>query len=335
MRVLIAYNLAGSDNLADDDTRIQAEYLAALLEQRGQEAILLPLPANATLAHCRDTVAGIARTGDLVWNLVESLMGSARQACMTPSVFQGAGLACTGSGTMALLRSTNKLLAKRILLDNGLPTPPLLDLRGLLHSAPLAEDNWIVKSVWEHASLGLTAESVLHAPDLEQAVEALAGRKQLHGGEWFAEAYIEGRELNVSLLADDTAPGNVPEVLPPAEILFQDWDGERPMIVDHGAKWDENDPVYVRTPRSYDFADTDRELLRRVAALARSCWRVFDLQGYARVDFRVDIQGTPWIIDVNANPCLAPDAGFMAAVHAAGIPSHQALTRIQSASGIR
>ena len=54
----------------------------------------------------------------------------------------------------------------------------------------------------------------------------------------------------------------------------------------------------------------------------------FDLHGYARVDFRVDGEGRPWILEVNANPCLSPDAGFAAALARADIPFHDAVARI-------
>ena len=51
-----------------------------------------------------------------------------------------------------------------------------------------------------------------------------------------------------------------------------------------------------------------------VSDLARELLEAVRLSGYARVDFRVDGDGQPWILEVNANPCLSPDAGFAAAV---------------------
>ncbi|KPK21863.1 MAG: hypothetical protein AMK69_20900 [Nitrospira bacterium SG8_3] len=62
--------------------------------------------------------------------------------------------------------------------------------------------------------------------------------------------------------------------------------------------------------------------------MALACWEVFGLKGYARVDFRVDDSRQPWILEVKANPCLSPDAGFPAAVHQAGIPFTEAVRRI-------
>ncbi len=341
MRILIVYNQAlpclpgshASTDPADDDTRIQAEFLAQTLERQGHAVLLVPLPASATMDECLELLfqARGSEHWDLAWNLVEAFMGSARLACHAPVLINRAGLPYTGSGTPALMRSTNKLLAKQVLSRASLPTPPSLDFRDASDPGLTLPGSWIVKSVWEHASCGLGPDSVLHHPTRGQALEALAERTRRHGGEWFIEAYVAGREMNVALLADAN-PQDVPEVLPPAEILFCWWDPSRPRIVDHAAKWNENDPAYTNTVRRHDFPASDRALLLELAALARQCWRLFDLEGYARVDFRVDEQGRPWIIDINANPCLAPDAGFVAALAAANCTVPQALERIQQAA---
>jgi D-alanine-D-alanine ligase len=60
-------------------------------------------------------------------------------------------------------------------------------------------------------------------------------------------------------------------------------------------------------------------LAQRAAELARACWDLFALDGYARVDLRIDESGRPWVLEINANPCLSPDAGFAAALAQAGI----------------
>jgi D-alanine-D-alanine ligase len=63
----------------------------------------------------------------------------------------------------------------------------------------------------------------------------------------------------------------------------------------------------------------DQALVARTRQIALACWELFDLSGYARIDLRVDEQGTPWVLEVNANPCLSPDAGFAAALAEGGI----------------
>ena len=140
----------------------------------------------------------------------------------------------------------------------------------------------------------------------------------------FAEEYIEGREFNLAML---TGPGPV-EVLPPAEIDFSAFPAEKPRIVGYRAKWQPDSFEYNNTPHRFDFPDADRPLLDRLQDLALECWNLFMLRGWGRVDFRVDQSGRPWILEVNANPCLSPDAGFAAALQRAGIEFDEAIRRI-------
>jgi D-alanine-D-alanine ligase len=98
--------------------------------------------------------------------------------------------------------------------------------------------------------------------------------------------------------------------------------------VGYAAKWDEAAAEYRQTPRTFRFPSSDRPLLDELQALARRCWSVFDLRGYARVDFRVDEDGQPWILEINVNPCLSPDAGFAAALAEQGLTIDDAVQRI-------
>jgi D-alanine-D-alanine ligase len=66
--------------------------------------------------------------------------------------------------------------------------------------------------------------------------------------------------------------------------------------------------------------------------LAIECWRLFDLRGYARVDFRCDDAGQAWILEINANPCILPAAGFAAALHRAGISYDDGIQQILQAA---
>ena len=80
--------------------------------------------------------------------------------------------------------------------------------------------------------------------------------------------------------------------------------------------------------RRFDFATADAQLLAELERLAAACWRGFGLAGYARVDFRVDGDGRPWILEANSNPCLAPDAGFAATLGRAGLSYEDGIARI-------
>jgi D-alanine-D-alanine ligase len=218
------------------------------------------------------------------------------------------------------LATNDKLSAKRRLLEAGLPTPAWFVDRWcggdptwpcLSERRPRA----IVKAVWEHASFGMDDDAVVSlAPDLDLD-DVLFEREAATGKQYFAEQFIEGREFNLTVLGGP----NGPLVLPPAEIDFGAFPDGKPHIVGYRAKWDAGSFEYHHTPRRFSYPPEDAALLERLTDLAERCWREFDLRGYARVDFRVDRAGQPWILEVNANPCLSPDAGLAAAVEQSGM----------------
>jgi D-alanine-D-alanine ligase len=225
-------------------------------------------------------------------------------------------------------------MAKMHMLSAGIPTPAWMgpypqDLSSALAAkqapaAPKNIQNWIIKSVWEHASIGLESENIIGLASQKDVGRELQKRASRLGGACFAEEYIHGREFNLSILSGPDSP----QVLPPAEIVFEGYDMSRPFIVGYRAKWEADSYDYHHTPRRFDFDSKDKSMLDRLKVLALQCWQIFGLKGYARVDFRVDKAGKPWILEVNANPCISPDAGYAVAVNAAGIDFAQALERI-------
>jgi D-alanine-D-alanine ligase len=79
--------------------------------------------------------------------------------------------------------------------------------------------------------------------------------------------------------------------------------------------------------RSFDL-DDDPELSAALVDIGLRCWDVFGLAGYARIDFRVAEDGGIFVIDVNPNPCIAPDSGFVAAADQSGLSHAQIVRRI-------
>jgi D-alanine-D-alanine ligase len=232
-----------------------------------------------------------------VFNLVESLEGRGQLVHVVPALLEALGLPFTGCSAHALGVTSHKLFAKDLMARAGVRTPAVFDGAG--------DGPWIVKSVFEHASLGLDDSSVVATQSALASV--LDARRAEFGGRWFAEQYVPGRELAVAIIA---APDG-PRVLPVAEIRFEDFPPGKPAIVGYAAKWHEQSFEYRHTVRSFD---VEPELGAQLERLARECWKLFGLAGYARVDFRVDQAGEPWVLEVNANPCLSPDAGFAAAL---------------------
>ncbi len=309
MRVLILHDEV-PPNAAPDaaDALVQARLVADHLQRLAHTVRILPAKLDLT------PVADAVRTADLVVNLVESLDGRGSLIHLVPALVESLGVPMTGCPAHAIAATSNKLTAKRALRDAAIPTPDWIDPHAAAPDAPPDRARWIIKSVWEHASIGLGPGSIIDAApcDIPERIDSL---RDALGGLAFAEAYIDGREFNLSILEIDGAC----TVLPPAEIQFIGFAPGRPRIVDYAAKWDESSYEYHHTPRAFDFPPEDRALLDELRRLALRCGEVFDLRGYARVDFRVDAQNRPWVLEVNTNPCLSPDAGFMAAADRAGL----------------
>ena len=122
------------------------------------------------------------------------------------------------------------------------------------------------------------------------------------------EEFVRGREFNVALFGYPEA-----QVLPLAEIDFGDFPAGLHRIVGYRAKWAVTSFEYLHTPRRFP-ADLPGALQADMGRLALDCFRLFGLRDYGRVDLRLDAAGRPYILEINANPCLSPDAGFAAAV---------------------
>jgi D-alanine-D-alanine ligase len=304
-----------------------------VLEQVGAvEAALIDAGWRTRRVAAGLDLAAIARAlandpPDLVVNLVESLpVGRAAgvMASAAAALIEALGLRFTGNPAAALALTADKLATKRVLRAAGIATPDWMEPFGPALPGPL-----IVKHATEHASFALGPDSVV--ADAEAARALMAARAAAHGGRWFAEAFIDGREFNLAAL-DDGAGGRL--VLPAAELVFDPrWPAGRPRIVDWASKWDPTDPSYHYTTRSFELSDEDAPLVAQMAALVRRVWQVCGLAGYARVDLRVDRSGMPWVLEVNANPCLTPGMGIAATAEQAGLSFAALVARIAAAAG--
>lgn len=328
MRIAILHNAVAADApAADRDVLVQVEAVDQALRALGHAPETLPV----TLDLCRLRDRLLDSLPDAVFNLVESLDGYDRLSFLPTAVLDVLGIAYTGSPTEALLVSGDKLAAKNRLRAANLPTPDWLTLddcrRAESSQPPAAAGMFIIKSAWQHASFGLDSRALVTGTSLPGIGERLIEMSRRLGGACFAEQYIDGREFNLSILESETGP----EILPPAEIDFSAFPQDKPRLVDERAKWEPDSFEYQNTPRTFDFPSEDRTLVERLGELAVEAWRTLGLKGYARVDFRVDGDGQPWILEVNANPCLSPDAGFYAAVERAGMQFADAVQRILGA----
>jgi D-alanine-D-alanine ligase len=317
----------GSPGWLESDAGVMAEVaaVAAALDSLG-------LPHRAAGAAGLAEVPALlsAASEPAVFNLVESFAGAPGDADLVPALCRAFGKAVTGSGSSCLAAALDKRQAKALLAVAGLPTPPAVavEVGERLPRTGLFRGPYIVKPALADASEGITAQSVIARPGaaLERAVRRI--HKEF-GQAALVERYVEGREINVSVLDRGGKPG----VLPLAEIDFSAFPKGRPRIVDYEAKWVPESFGYRHTPRVIPapVSVAQAAALRR---LALGAWRALGCRDYARIDFRLDRRGRPLILEVNPNPDLSPDAGFAAALAAAGI-SFEAFVRAVIESAVR
>ncbi|MBV8759544.1 MAG: D-alanine--D-alanine ligase [Deltaproteobacteria bacterium] len=259
---------------------------------------------------------------DLLFNLCESMDNDARNEPTFAGLLDLFKIPYTGADLLALASCLHKHRTKEILTAHHVPTPAYRLLRTDADLAGLAFDRpWFVKLAHEDASLGITEANVCRTP------AALAARTRELWAEFrepvLAEHYIEGREVNVTVFGWRESL----EVLPLHEIDFAAMPSDRPRIVSYAAKWDESHVDYAGT-KPVPVQNLAPAVAADIERVAKAAFRAVDLRDYGRVDLRVDAAGTPWVIDVNPNPDISPDAGVARAAAAAGMPYPKMVARI-------
>ncbi len=328
-RIVVLYNTdydaeqAATANTPDaTSVRASAKAIASALIETGHTVEL-------TGVHGTEVYSVLAKVSaqkpDLLFNLCESMDGEPRNEPTFAGLLDLFRIPYTGADLLALGSCLYKHRTKDILLAHGVPTPPYRFLRTPADLDDPSLDGldfpWFVKLAHEDASLGITEANVVRS-----GAELRARSRELmaeHRQGVLAERYVEGREINVTLLGYRERV----EVLPLHEIDFGAMPSNRPRIVSYAAKWDESHVDYAGT-KPVPLTGVSAAQVAEIERVSRAAWRAMDLRDYGRVDLRVDEAGVPWVIDVNPNPDISPDAGVTRAAAAAGMSHPQMVDRI-------
>ena len=243
---------------------------------------------------------------DLAFNLCEGIDGVAALEPAVIAVLELFGIPYTGSSSATTSLTLRKYMVNSLLEREGLPVPAWRLSRRGATIEPIGFPA-ICKPAAEDASIGIEQRSVVRSS------RALGSRlRQMHEcwDEVLVQQFVDGREVNVGILGE--------EVLPVAEIDFGAMPRGMWRIVSYTSKWqagsDEDLGAAPRCP-----ADLPDALTVECQRLALAAWRAVGGAGYGRVDMRIDADGRPWILEVNANPDIAPDAGLARMARAVGI----------------
>jgi len=297
---------ATGERLSEESVADMAEQAQGAVRSLGLGTTLIPL--QRSLLNFLSRVKEL--NPDALVNLCEGYYGRPQWESNVAGIFELLGLTFTGNAAKTLALCQDKFKAKAVLKVAGLPTAPAqLMVTGeepLELKFPL-----IVKPNSEDASLGVYPESVVRDEESlrRQVRRCIDNYKQ----PVLVEAFIDGREFNVSVMENGEA-----KALPVSEIDFSAMPKDMPRILGYDAKWFEDHPLYQKTPPVCP-APIDDELRGRLQGLAEAAFRTMGCRDYARVDFRMDAKGRPFILEVNPNPDISTNAGYARALKAAGI----------------
>lgn len=289
------------------DLALNAATVAGALVSAGVDARPVPfgLDPGALCTALRDC--------DAVFNLSEGPLDCPQKEPHGAALLELLRLPYTGNGPVALSLCNDKALAKSLVAGAGIATP-----RHRLYDAPPRGKSGlrfpvIVKPAREDGSSGINEDSVVDG-------DAALRRRVAHVLDAFrqealAEEFVGGREFNVAVLGNGT-PSDPHRALPPGELAYDDpaW-----RVCSYESKWDPAHPAYDAI-RPVVPARIPAGLRSRLQRAALACAARFGLRGYARVDFRLDGDGVPNVLEVNPNPDIAPDAGMARAAAASGLP---------------
>lgn len=230
----------------------------------------------------------------------------------------------TGCNPRGMLLSRDKVLSKQILSYHRIPTPQFAVFRrGRRTKIPRRlRYPLFVKSATEDASLGIAQASVVEdEAHLRERIEFIHDQTR---SDALVEEFVDGREIYLGVLGNERLT-----LFPPWELSFGSLGKSAIGIATRKVKWDR---AYqkrhgIATAPAKGLPDGAPELLER---LARRIYRALHMSGYARLDFRLHADGTPFVLEANANPNLAAEEDLGRAADHAGTAYPALLERIVS-----
>lgn len=251
---------------------------------------------------------------DIVFNISEGLKGRNRES-QIPILLEMKNIPFVGSDALTLGLTLDKIMTKKILIAEGLPTPKFFEAKtSKLLNLDHLKFPLIVKPRFEGSSKGLSEKSrVENTRSLEEQIDFVVNTYHQPA---LIEEFIYGTEYTVALIGNDPV-----EVLPPIQVKI---DGHLEV----------GDLFYTFARISSDRleyicrTDTDNPLIAKLIDLAKRCYQAVDCLDFGRVDFRVDKKGNAYILEINPLPSLSAEDVFMIIARAVGSSYDEMLAKI-------
>ncbi len=261
-------------------------------------------------------------TPDVIFNLADQFKNNRAFDQHIVSFLAMHGLPFTGCGATGLTLCKHKGISKKILSYHRIHTPAFTIVpRGRRVGRPeRLRYPILVKPLKEEASYGISQASFVENDD--QFRERVMFIHEKFDNDVIAEEYIEGRELYVSLIGNHRL-----QVFPIRELVFREVPPDEPKIATYKAKWDE--AYREKWGLENRFADDlEPVLVRQIEETCKRIYHLLTIDGYARLDLRLNAKNELYFIEANPNPILAPDEDFAQSAMRAGLTYPQLIDRI-------
>jgi D-alanine-D-alanine ligase len=251
---------------------------------------------------------------DIVFNISEGF-GSRNRESQVPIILEMKNIPFVGSDALTLGLTLDKLLTKKVIIADGLPTPKFFEAKSSEETNidhlkfPL-----FVKPRFEGSSKGLSEKSrVDNIQRLKEQVDLIV---KIYNQPALVEEFVRGTEFTVALIGNDPI-----EVFPPVQVKI---DGQMEVgnLFYTFARITSDRVEYV--PRT----DTNTPLIAKLMDLAKRTYQAVDCLDFGRVDFRVDEKGDPYILEINPLPSLSTEDVFMIVAKAVGRTYNDMLAQI-------
>ena len=323
--IIMLHDRAYDESTPDELFNITiAEELGEIIRTLGVMATCMPF-TEATMATLKNKKATDGRFA--IFNLVENVERKPEWQPRAMQALEELGVPYTGTDTGTLLAcDADKFRMKELFRAQNLPTPPFATRT---YPKPLYDQPglWLVKSAIYHGSFCIRQENV--SDDPTYLLHLMQQYEDEHGGLWFAERYLPGREFFIGMIG---LRGHDPELLPETELTFNHdyFKGSRRPFLTEDGKWEEDGAEFKAIGARYGELPAGDPLKQKLQQLAIKSWYALGLSGYARIDFRIDEHGNPCILEVNTNPYLAiiPDSFIYQPAACAGLSVADVLAKI-------
>ena len=321
MKVTVLYNIVSrveyggsEDVLAEQDTIKTAKAILETLSKAGYGSeLFLVDPTSVKKLKLWTT--------DLFFNNAFGIGNVAKSEADLAAMLEKIEKPFSGAKAKNIILTTDKTATKKLLMSLNLPTPNFQVFGDHQKLDPDLRFPLLVKPTGEDSSLGITQSSVVtNKNNLYKKVKEI---KKLYQEPALVEEYIDGRELSVSIIGN----GDKAVVLPISEIIFGPKFPGKYKIVDFDSKWKEGSDSFTQTV-GYCPAKLKGETRKKIEEISLEAYRATGCQDYARVDIRFSQDGIPYILEVNANPGIGPEDGFVRSAKAAGYTYTQLLEKL-------